>query len=252
MSLLEIRGLRGGHPGTTVLNGIDIDVSRGSVLSLLGRNGVGKSTLMTSIMGMLDVTGSIRFDGHELVGLSTDRIARAGLALVPQGRRVFGMLTVEENLRIAARRPGDWTIPDVYDLFPRLVERRTNRGDQLSGGEQEMLAIGRALLTNPRLLLMDEPSDGLAPTVVDLIGDTIAALAAAGVTILLVEQNLPLALRVADQVAVMVKGRIALTGEPEGFLDDDEQVRELLGIGSSNRLRRVKGTSTGHMGDRAH
>lgn len=234
MSMLEVRDLVGGHPGTRVLDGVSLDVPDGGVLCLLGRNGVGKTTFVSTVMGLLPATGSIAFDGTQLLGLPTHAIARSGLALVPQGRRVFGPLTVDENLQIAARRSrgGRWTPQAVYDLFPRLHERRRNRGDQLSGGEQEMLSIGRALVTNPRLLLLDEPSDGLAPSIVNLVGDVIRTLSGEGVTVLLVEQNLTLALRVATEVAVMTKGRISFRGEPHELRSDPTRLRDLLGVGS--------------------
>ena len=233
MSMLEVEDLAGGYPGTRVLDGVDLSVPEGGVLCLVGRNGVGKTTFMHTVMGMLPATGRVRFDGADLLGRPTHKIARAGLALVPQGRRVFGPLTVEENLTIAAHtgRDGHWRLPEVYELFPRLRERRRNRGDQLSGGEQEMLSIGRALVTNPRLLLLDEPSDGLAPSIVNLVGDVVQTLSGEGVTILLVEQNLALALRVATQVAVMTKGRITFRGAPADLRADAGRVRDLLGVG---------------------
>ncbi len=233
MTLLVIEELAGGYPGTRVLDGIDLTVEEGEVLCLLGRNGVGKTTLVHTLMGMLAGTGSIRFDGKEVLGKPSHAIARQGLALVPQGRRVFGPLTVDENLRIArsSAARGRWTPEAVYDLFPRLAERRRNHADQLSGGEQEMLSIGRALVTNPRLLLMDEPSDGLAPSIIRLVADVVQSLTAEGVTVLLVEQNLALAMRVADEVAVMSKGRITFRGAPNGLRDDAARVRELLGVG---------------------
>jgi len=233
VSILSVHDLAGGYPGTRVLDGVDLVVPEGGVLCLLGRNGVGKTTFIHTLMGMLPGTGSIRFDGKELLGLPTHSIARAGLALVPQGRRVFGPLTIEENLSIAARgsRHGRWKPADVYELFPRLHERRRNRGDQLSGGEQEMLSIGRALVTNPRLLLLDEPSEGLAPSIVNLVGDVVETLSSEGVTILLVEQNLVLALRVATEVAVMTKGRVTFRGEPDELRSDEARVRDLLGVG---------------------
>ncbi|MFG2110857.1 ABC transporter ATP-binding protein [Micromonospora chersina] len=223
----------GGYPGTRVLDGVDLTVDEGGVLVLLGRNGVGKSTLVHTLMGMLRGTGSISFDGKQLLGLPTHAVARSGLALVPQGRRVFAPLTVDENLRIAAAhaRDGRWTPQEIYRLFPRLEERRRNWAGQLSGGEQEMLSIGRALVTNPRLLIMDEPSDGLAPSIVNLVGDVIQSLAAEGVTVMLVEQNLALALRVADQVAVMSKGRVTFNGRPDDLRHDAARVRDLLGVG---------------------
>lgn len=234
MSMLEVRDLVGGHPGTRVLDGVSLDVPERGVLSLLGRNGVGKTTFVSTVMGLLPATGSVVFDGKHLLGLPTHDIARSGLALVPQGRRVFGPLTVEENLQISARRSrgGRWSPEAVYELFPRLHERRRNRGDQLSGGEQEMLSIGRALVTNPRLLLLDEPSDGLAPSIVNLVGDVIRTLSREGVTVLLVEQNLTLALQVATEVAVMTKGRITFRGAPQELRSDATRLRDLLGVGS--------------------
>jgi branched-chain amino acid transport system ATP-binding protein len=234
MSMLEVRDLVGGHPGTRVLDGVSLAVPNGGVLCLLGRNGVGKTTFVSTVMGLLPATGSIAFDGTRLLGLPTHAIARHGLALVPQGRRVFGPLTIDENLQIAARRSrgGRWSPQAVYELFPRLHERRRNRGDQLSGGEQEMLSIGRALVTNPRLLLLDEPSDGLAPSIVNLVGDVIQTLSSEGVTVLLVEQNLTLALRVATEIAVMTKGRINFRGAPQELRSDATRLRDLLGVGS--------------------
>lgn len=232
MSVLTLTDVAGGYPGTRVLDGVDLEVDEGGVLVLLGRNGVGKTTLMHTIMGMLKATGSIRLGERELLGLSTHHVARAGLALVPQGRRVFGPLTVDENLRLGAARAanGPWSPAKIYELFPRLAERRKNNAGQLSGGEQEMLSIGRALVTNPHLLLMDEPSDGLAPSIVKLVGEVVRSLAAEGATVLLVEQNLHLALTVADQVAVMSKGRVVFRGAPDA-LHDPTRVRDLLGVG---------------------
>lgn len=234
MSFLEIENLTGGYPGTRVLDGVQLKVDESGVVCLLGRNGVGKTTLVHTVMGMLAGSGSIRFDGREILGRRTHEISRVGLAIVPQGRRVFGPLTVEENLRIAgsrAPRGSRWTAEAVFGLFPRLAERRRNFAGQLSGGEQEMLSIGRALVTNPRLLLMDEPSDGLAPSIVNLIGDVVDSLREEGVTVLLVEQNLSLALRVADEVAVMSKGRITFSGTPAELRQDPERVKQLLGVG---------------------
>jgi len=232
MSVLTLTDVAGGYPGSRVLDGVDLEVDEGRVLVLLGRNGVGKTTLMHTIMGMLKATGSIRLGERELLGLSTHHVARAGLALVPQGRRVFAPLTVDENLRLGAARAakGPWSPAKVYELFPRLAERRKNNAGQLSGGEQEMLSIGRALVTNPQLLLMDEPSDGLAPSIVKLVGEVVRSLAAEGATVLLVEQNLHLALKVADQVAVMSKGRVVFRGAPDA-LHDPTRVRDLLGVG---------------------
>lgn len=233
MSLLEIEDVAGGYPGTRVLDGVDLSVDQGQVAVLLGRNGVGKTTLVHTVMGMLRGSGSVRFDGDELLGRPIHQIARRGVALVPQGRRVFAPLTVDENLRLAAAhsRDGQWDPAKVYELFPRLLERKRNWAGQLSGGEQEMLSIGRALVTNPRLLIMDEPSDGLAPSIVNLVGETILSLVDTGATVLLVEQNLALALTVADRVAVMTKGRVTFNGDPAELREDTHRVRELLGVG---------------------
>jgi branched-chain amino acid transport system ATP-binding protein len=231
--LLEVRGLRAGYDGSVVLQGIDVAIDEGTVLAVLGRNGVGKSTLVMSVMGLVRTyAGSVHFAGRDLTGARTDVIAGAGIALVPQGRRVLAPLTVEENLRIAIRRKtsGPWTLERVYELLPRLRERRGNRGNQLSGGEQQMLAIGRALLTNPRLLLLDEPSDGLSPMVVRQVADVIRTLRENGITVLLVEQNVRLALELADDVAVMVKGEIAWRTDPAEFRRDRDRVKALMSV----------------------
>jgi branched-chain amino acid transport system ATP-binding protein len=234
--LLSVRDLRAGYAGTTVLDGVDFTVPAGAVVALLGRNGVGKSTFVHTVMGMLKpYSGSIRVDGRELAGAAAHTVARSGVAIVPQGRRVFAPLTVEENLRIAARASrgggGPLTLGRVYELMPRLAERRANRGDQLSGGEQQMLAIGRALLRNPRLLLLDEPSDGLAPAVVDLIAELLEGLRGEGIAVVLVEQDLHLAFRLADEVAVMQKGRIVHRSSTDDFRQDRVRAHSLLGVG---------------------
>lgn len=231
---LRVSGLTSGYGRSSVLQGVDLDVPDGSVLGLLGRNGVGKTTLIHTLMGLIRPTaGSITLDGRELAGRRTDQIARAGLALVPQGRRIWPNLDVTEHLALATRRGGGsglWTIPKILELLPRLGERRRHLGGQLSGGEQQMLAIARALLTGPQLLLMDEPSDGLAPTIVDQIGEVIGALKAEGVTVLLVEQDLHLAFLVSDEIAVMVKGQIAHRSSTVEFRSDAGTARRLLGV----------------------
>ncbi|WP_206664030.1 ABC transporter ATP-binding protein [Thermomonospora catenispora] len=230
--LLTVSGLRAGYAGGTVLDGVDLTVPAGSVVALLGRNGVGKTTFVHTVMGMLrPYSGSVRLGGRELAGAPAHVVARAGAAIVPQGRRVFAPLTVEENLQIAApRRGGPWTVERVYELMPRLAERRANRGDQLSGGEQQMLAIGRVLLRAPRLLLLDEPSDGLAPAVVDQIAGVLERLCAEGISAVLVEQDLHLAFRLADKVAVMRKGRIVHRGPTAEFRSDRRRAHALLGV----------------------
>jgi branched-chain amino acid transport system ATP-binding protein len=187
---------------------------------------------MATVMGFLRAQqGSITLDGRELVGLPTSRIARAGVALVPQGRRVFAPLTVHNNLRIAqGKHSGDWTLERVYELMPRLAERRGNRGDQLSGGEQQMLAIGRALLLGPRVLLLDEPSDGLAPAIVEQVMGVVRSLLEEGISVLLVEQDLRAAFSVADRVCVMQKGVIVHDSPLAEFRRDASRARDLLGV----------------------
>lgn len=204
---------------------------------LLGRNGAGKTTTIHTIAGLVPPRrGSIRFMGREIAGERPHRIARMGIGLVPQGRRVFPSLTVEENLTVAGRSgpSGDggrpWDLQRVYELFPALRERASNLGNQLSGGEQQMLAIGRALMTNPRLLLMDEPSEGLAPVVIERVGEAIRRLKEAGLSILLVEQHVSLACSVADEVLVMNKGRIVWQGSPESLLSDRPVQQRYLGV----------------------
>ncbi len=231
---LQVRGLRSGYAGSTVLHGVDLDVAEGAVVALLGRNGVGKSTLVHTVMGLLKPdAGSVRIEGAQMAGRRPDTIAGAGVGLVPQGRRIFAPLTVAEHLSMTTgrHREGAWTPERVLELLPRLGDRLRNRGDQLSGGEQQMLAIARALLTNPRLLLLDEPSDGLAPTVVAQVGEVVRDLCASGMSVLLVEQDLRLAFSVADRVAVMDKGRIVLDTTTEDFRADAARARALLGVG---------------------
>jgi branched-chain amino acid transport system ATP-binding protein len=231
---LEVRDLNAHYGASHVLQGVDLAVQPDQVVALFGRNGVGKSTLVHTVTGLHRASsGAVLLDGQDLAGRPPHEIARAGIALVPQGRRVFAPLTVEENLRLATRgqRNGDWTLERVYDLLPHLAERRRNRGDQLSGGEQQMLAIGRALLRNPRIVLLDEPSDGLAPRLVDQVAEILSQLRTAGIPALLVEQNLRMALGLADVVAIMTKGRIAYTDTVNAFRHSPDTARALLGVG---------------------
>lgn len=235
-SLLEVRGLNAHYGTIHVLQGIDIDVGGGKVVALFGRNGAGKTTLIHSIMGLVRPSaGSVRFDGAEIAGRPPHVVARAGIALVPQGRRVFPPLSVEENLRLAQARgrEGDWTLDRVYDLLPRLAERRRNGGHQLSGGEQQMLAIGRALLRNPRLILLDEPSEGLAPKIIEDVHGVLSTLKDHAIPALLVEQNIGAALALADLVYVMTKGRIAFSGTADEFRQHPDVSAEHLGIGTA-------------------
>lgn len=230
--LLQVRDLVAGYDSGTVLDGVDLELDDGATLSLLGRNGAGKTTLVMTLMGLVPVTsGSIRLDGVELAGCRTDVIARHGVAVVPQGRRVWAPLTVAEHLLVAMhRRRGSWTVERVLELLPRLAERRAHRASQLSGGEQQMLALARALLTNPRLVLMDEPSEGLAPAVVDQVADVITALRSEGASVLLVEQDLHLAFAVSDEIAVMDKGRIVHRAATDVFRGDPDTAHRLLGV----------------------
>jgi branched-chain amino acid transport system ATP-binding protein len=234
-ALLEIRGLRAGYDSGDVLHGVDLDLHHGEVVALLGRNGVGKTTLMNALVGLVRPrAGSIELDGRDLAGSSPHAIARAGIAIVPQGRRIFARLTVEENLKLARKatsgRPVEWGLEEVYDLLPRLRERRRHHGNQLSGGEQQMVAIGRALIANPRVLLFDEPSEGLAPIVVKLITDTIAGLRERGLSAIVVEQNLHVAVALADRVAIMTKGELVYEATTPEFRSDPATAHALLGV----------------------
>ena len=213
-----------------ILHGVSLEVRAGEAVAVLGRNGVGKTTLIRSVVGFTPPRrGTIRYDGREIQHLPSYRIARAGLALVPQGRRIFAPLTVLENLRIGERR-GAASLQHIHDMFPRLRERGAQNAGTLSGGEQQMLAIGRALMTAPKLIVLDEPSEGLAPLIVRDIGRALQRLKAAGLSILLVEQNVQLALRVADRVYVMSKGQIVYHGASSALDADEDVKRRFLGI----------------------
>ncbi len=230
--LLEVSALRAGYQGSVVLHDVDFTVREGQAVALLGRNGVGKTTFLAAVMGLLKpISGSVRLQGRELAGAPANVVARAGVAIVPQGRRVFADLTVEQNLQVATRRgaTGPWTAQRVYEVLPQLAERRRHRGDQLSGGEQQMLAIARALMANPRLLLLDEPSLGLAPMLVNRIFSVISRLKETGVTILLVEQNARKALEIADRAYVMETGRVILGGDARELAANPEIEKAYLG-----------------------
>jgi branched-chain amino acid transport system ATP-binding protein len=231
----EVVGLRAGYHQGTVLHGVYLQLQRGRILGLLGRNGVGKTTLVMAIMGLVRPTaGMIRLAGQDLTGRRPDEIARAGVGLVPQGRRIWPTLTVQEHLELAgghARRAGRGrSVDELYQQLPRLAERRRQLAGQLSGGEQQMLAIARALVTGPDVVLLDEPSEGLAPLLVDQIGTMIRAMATSGVAVLLVEQDLHLAFGVADEIAVMARGAIVHRSETLAFRRDPATARRLLGI----------------------
>ena len=213
-----------------VLHSVSFQLEAGKVVALLGRNGAGKTTCMNAIIGWLKPRkGRVRFFGEPIERLSPEAISRKGIGLVPQGRRMFPTLTVQENL-LVARRGSGWNLARVFDLFPRLKERSEQHAGSLSGGEQQMLAIGRALMGNPRVLLMDEPSEGLAPLIVAEVGRTIARLKGEGQSILLVEQNVKLAFELADDVVILNTGRVAFSGRAADVRDDRALITQHLGV----------------------
>jgi len=230
--LLSVRDLNAWYGESHILHGVEFDVPRGEVVTLLGRNGAGKTTTLKSIMGMVPRRkGSVRFEGTDTIALSSDRIARLGVAFCPEERGIFASLNVHENLLLPpAVRPGGLTVEQVFELFPNLKERLSSQGTKLSGGEQQMLAIGRILRTGARLLLLDEPTEGLAPVIVQQIGHTISRLKAEGFTILLVEQNFRFASRVADRHYVMEGGRV-VDMIPNAELESSlKKLHEYLGV----------------------
>ncbi|ASW54397.1 ABC transporter ATP-binding protein [Plantactinospora sp. KBS50] len=238
--MLTVDRLVAGYAGGIALHEVSLTVATGTVQAVVGRNGAGKSTLVHAIAGLLPpYSGRIDLDGAQLAGLPAHRAARAGIGLVPQGRRVFPRLTVTEHLTLAAssargrrRGSGGWTVPRVLDLLPRLAERGRHRGDQLSGGEQQMLAIARALLTQPRVLLLDEPCEGLAPGLAARIRELVAELAGTGLTVLLVEQQLHHAVQVADRVAVLEYGRLVYDHPAAEVRVDLAPVEAMLSLGT--------------------
>lgn len=233
--MLEVKDIHTWYGDSYILQGVSLEVKDGTVVALLGRNGMGKTTTIRSIMGLTPPRkGSILFDGHELVGMPSYKIARLGIGLIPQGRLIFSSLSVTENLKMAARTGGKtdpWTLDKVFAVFPKLSERRKNKGNLLSGGEQQMLTIARALMTNPDLLLFDEPSEGLAPVVVDEVFRVIRELKAAGESILLVEQDFGMAMSVADYAYIMSKGTVVYESAPDGLVDNEPIKATYLGVG---------------------
>ncbi len=225
--MLNIRDLNTHYGASHILQGVDLDVPDGRIIAILGRNGVGKSTTMRTIMGLVKPSGgSVTLDGIDIAGWQPHRIARAGVAYVPEGRLIFPDLSVIENIKVAERVPARaWPLPRLLELFPSLRERARNRGANLSGGEQQMLAIARALVSDPKVLLLDEPSQGLAPLVVRELAGVIRTLRDEKVTILLVEQNMKLAEAVADELHVMVKGRMVYAATPEQFRAEEQEIR---------------------------
>ena len=230
--ILELDQVHAHYGKSHVLQGLSLQVNDGELVTLLGRNGAGKTTTLKSIAGVVRPTqGSVRFCGQAIEGLAAHLIAKRGICLVPEHRGIFRLLTVEENLLLGQRKQSPWQLDDVYRIFPRLKERRKNGGGQLSGGEQQMLAISRALMNNPRLLMLDEPVEGLAPVIVEEIVAQLNTIKAAGVAILLVEQNLEVCTQLANRHYIIEQGSIAYSADNATFLADDEVKDRYLGVG---------------------
>ncbi len=230
--MLDVQDIHGYYDKSHVLQGVSLAIGDGELVTLLGRNGAGKSTTLKAIAGIVPPRGGrVLFHGKNVAGMAPHRIAREGLCFVPEHRGIFKLLTVEENLKLAARKASPWQLEDVYRIFPRLRERRRNGGAQLSGGEQQMLAIGRALMNHPRLLMLDEPVEGLAPVIVEEIVAQLKVIKAAGVPILLVEQNLEVCMQLADRHVLIEQGRVVYTGGNEEFRRNDAVKDKYLGVG---------------------
>jgi len=231
MTMLTVDGIHSYYGTAHVLQGASLEVGPAEVVGLLGRNGMGKTTLVRSVCGMTPPdlrAGTITYRGEDITGLASNVIAKRGIGIVPQGRHVFGSLSVEENLTVVARpgpAAGGWDLAAVYELFPRLEERCNSRGHNLSGGEQQMLAIARALMTNPQLLVMDEPSEGLAPVILGLLRERLTELKSTGLSILLVEQNLGLALSLCDRLSVLGEGGVVVWEGTPAELDADDRLK---------------------------
>jgi branched-chain amino acid transport system ATP-binding protein len=230
MNALEAEGLNTFYGKSHILHDVGLTVAEGRITALLGRNGAGKTTTLRSLVNLTPPrTGRVRVFGQETTHLPTFRIAALGVGYVPEGRRIFANLTVADNLRVPLERPGPWTIPRIYELFPRLAQRRQNFGRQLSGGEQEMLSIARALLLNPRLLILDEPSQGLAPLIVRDVFRIVVQMRAEGMSVLLVEQNVRQALDVADHAYVLENGQMVYSGPASELAADEQRIQALAG-----------------------
>ena len=230
MNALTAEGLHAYYGKSHILHGVSLEVREGEIVALLGRNGAGKTTTLKSLIGLVRPReGKVAMFGTDTTGQPPFRVAAHGVGYVPEGRRVFANLTVDENLRVPVERPGPWTVARVYEAFPRLAQRKANKGSQLSGGEQEMLSIARALLLNPKLLMLDEPSQGLAPLIVADVLRIVVAARDEGLSILLVEQNVRAAVEIADRAYVLDDGRIVYEGAAREFAADEARVRELAG-----------------------
>ena len=230
--MLEVRGLNAWYGESHILHGLEFSVGEGEVVTLLGRNGAGKTTTLRAIMGIVGQrTGSVRYRGTELVGLPSNRIARCGIAYCPEERGIFASLDVEENLMLPPTvRPGGMSVEEIYAIFPNLQERRRSQGTKLSGGEQQMLAIGRILRTGAHLLLLDEPTEGLAPVIVQRIGELLATLKRSGMTILLVEQNFRFASRIADRFYLMEHGKVTAGFPVSDLAARMGELHDVLGV----------------------
>jgi len=235
--MLELEDVHTYYGTSHVLQGVTFSVPKGNCVALLGRNGVGKTTTIHTIAGLLRAKrGTIHFNDKPIQSLPVHQISRLGIGLVPQGRRIFPSLTVKENLTMPSQKEKNrsneitWELEKIYELFPILKKREKNMGTQLSGGQQQMLAIARALMTNPQFLLMDEPSEGLAPVIIDQVGDIAIKLKETGLSILMVEQNIALACKVADEIIIMNKGKVVWKGQPNELLANEEIQHKYLGV----------------------
>ena len=230
-ALLSLDAVHCAYGPSRVLHGVSLEARAGEVVSLMGRNGAGKSTTLKSVVNLVEITaGAVRFGGRDITRLATHEISRLGIGYVPEDRRIFSDLTVEENLVVGAKGGGAWTTDRVHEFFPRLAELARRRAGSLSGGEQQMLTVARTLMGNPRLLLLDEPSEGLAPVIVKALAEQIAALKRQGLTILLSEQNLKFAARLADRAYIIEKGQIRFDGPMRQVLDDESIRRAYLTV----------------------
>jgi len=231
-TMLDVQDVHGYYDKSHVLQGVSLAVGAGELVTLLGRNGAGKSTTLKAVAGVVRPRGGrVLFQGRDIAGMEPHRIAADGLCLVPEHRGIFRLLTVEENLKLGARKASPWQLDDIYRIFPRLRERRRNGGAQLSGGEQQMLAIGRALMNHPRLLMLDEPVEGLAPVIVEEIVAQLRMIKAAGVSILLVEQNLEVCMQLADRHFILEQGTVVYSGSNAAFREDEAVKDRYLGVG---------------------
>ncbi len=230
--MLEVKNLHAFYGKSHILHGVDLHIEKGEIVSLLGRNGVGRSTTVKSIMGLVHATGSVKFNGQELIGKKAFEVAHCGVAYVPENRDIFPTLTVEQNLVLGmkGRQPGKWTLDDMYQLFPRLKERQHVQAGVMSGGEQQMLTLCRSLMGDPDLIMIDEPTEGLAPKIVELVAQYLQELKRRGISVLLVEQKLSIALQISGRVYVMGHGQVVFEGSPDDLKANAQIRREWLEV----------------------